>query len=104
MLGRRRPRDRADVGEPVGRPLPQPAGEPGEPFPQRLTDGEIGMFCLTLMRIALELAKQNHVYEGLAIKFFQHYANVAAALSTRGYGAVTPIPRADEVLAELKRG
>jgi 2-dehydro-3-deoxygluconokinase len=32
------------------------------------------------------------------------YANVAAALSTRGYGAVMPIPRADEVLAELKRG
>jgi 2-dehydro-3-deoxygluconokinase len=31
------------------------------------------------------------------------YANVAAALSTRGYGAVTPIPRAAEVLAELKR-
>src|SRR5919108_324409 len=30
-----------------------------------------------------------------------HYANVAAALSTRGYGAVTPIPRAAEVLAEL---
>ena len=32
-----------------------------------------------------------------------HYANVAAALSTCGYGAVTPIPRAAEVLAELKR-
>jgi 2-dehydro-3-deoxygluconokinase len=32
------------------------------------------------------------------------YANVAAALSTRGYGAVTPIPRAAEVLAELRRG
>jgi 2-dehydro-3-deoxygluconokinase len=31
------------------------------------------------------------------------YANVAAALSTRGYGAVTPIPRAAEVLAELQR-
>jgi 2-dehydro-3-deoxygluconokinase len=29
------------------------------------------------------------------------YANVAAALSTRGYGAVTPIPRADEVRAAL---
>jgi 2-dehydro-3-deoxygluconokinase len=27
------------------------------------------------------------------------YANVAAALSTRGYGAVAPIPRADEVRA-----
>ena len=32
-----------------------------------------------------------------------HYANVAAALSTCGYGAVTPIPRVAEVLAELKR-
>ena len=31
------------------------------------------------------------------------YANVAAALSTCGYGAVTPIPRAAEVRAELAR-
>ncbi|MBV8193242.1 MAG: sugar kinase [Alphaproteobacteria bacterium] len=31
------------------------------------------------------------------------YANLAAALSTRGYGAVTPIPRAAEVQAELAR-
>jgi 2-dehydro-3-deoxygluconokinase len=31
------------------------------------------------------------------------YANVAAALSTTGYGAVTPIPRAAAVRAELAR-
>jgi 2-dehydro-3-deoxygluconokinase len=31
------------------------------------------------------------------------YANVAAALSTQGYGAVTPIPRKDEVMAAMKR-
>ena len=31
------------------------------------------------------------------------YANVAAALSTQGYGAVTPIPRAEAVRAELAR-
>jgi 2-dehydro-3-deoxygluconokinase len=31
------------------------------------------------------------------------YANVAAALSTQGYGAVTPIPRKDEVMAAIKR-
>ena len=30
------------------------------------------------------------------------YANVAAALSTTGYGAVTPMPRADDVLTALK--
>jgi 2-dehydro-3-deoxygluconokinase len=32
------------------------------------------------------------------------YANVAAALSTTGYGAVTPIPRKSEVLSVLSRG
>jgi 2-dehydro-3-deoxygluconokinase len=31
------------------------------------------------------------------------YANVAAALSTTGYGAVTPMPRADAVITALKR-
>jgi len=31
------------------------------------------------------------------------YANAAAALSTQGYGAVTPMPRHAEVLAFLKR-
>ena len=30
------------------------------------------------------------------------YANVAAALSTRGYGAVDPMPRRDEVLEALR--
>lgn len=30
------------------------------------------------------------------------YANVAAALSTLGYGAVNPLPRAEDVLAKLK--
>ncbi len=30
-----------------------------------------------------------------------HYANTAAALATRGYGAVDPMPRRDEVLAAL---
>lgn len=32
------------------------------------------------------------------------YANIAAALSTCGYGAVAPIPRKADVLAVLKRG
>jgi len=46
--------------------------------------GWMGMFCLNMMRIALELAKENAVYEGLATKFFQHYAYVAAAMKTGG--------------------
>src|SRR5205085_6011097 len=46
--------------------------------------GWMGMFCLNLMRIALELAKENHVYEGLAVKFFEHYVYVGAAMKRRG--------------------
>jgi Mannosylglycerate hydrolase MGH1-like glycoside hydrolase domain len=46
--------------------------------------GWMGMFCLNLMRIALELAKENKQYEGLATKFFQHYIYVGAAMKHRG--------------------
>jgi hypothetical protein len=46
--------------------------------------GWMGMFCLNMMRIALELAKQNRTYEGLATKFFQHYAYVASAMKHMG--------------------
>ena len=48
--------------------------------------GWMGMFCLNLMRIALELAKENHVYESLATKFFQHYTYIAAAMKRMGPG------------------
>ena len=46
--------------------------------------GWMGMFCLVLMRIALELAKEDRIYEDLATKFFQHYAYVAAAMKHMG--------------------
>jgi hypothetical protein len=46
--------------------------------------GWMGMFCLNLMRIALELAKDNRTYEALATKFFQHYIYVGAAMKKMG--------------------
>jgi hypothetical protein len=42
--------------------------------------GWMGMFSLVMMRMALELAKANHVYEGLATKFFEHYVYIGAAM------------------------
>ncbi|HWW61370.1 MAG TPA: glucosidase, partial [Thermoanaerobaculia bacterium] len=42
--------------------------------------GWMGMFSLVMMRIALELAKTNSVYEGLATKFFEHYVYIGAAM------------------------
>ncbi|MGH7322220.1 MAG: MGH1-like glycoside hydrolase domain-containing protein [Candidatus Rokuibacteriota bacterium] len=46
--------------------------------------GWMGMFCLNLMRIALELAKENRAYQGLATKFFEHYIYVGAAMKRMG--------------------
>ena len=46
--------------------------------------GWMGMFCQNLMRIALELAKLNPVYESLATKYFQHYVYVGAAMKRMG--------------------
>ncbi|NGX59816.1 MAG: hypothetical protein KR126chlam3_00973 [Chlamydiae bacterium] len=46
--------------------------------------GWMAMFALNLMRIALELSKDNTVYEGLATKFFQHYVYIAHAMKKRG--------------------
>jgi hypothetical protein len=48
--------------------------------------GWMAMFCLELMRIALELAKENPTYEGLAVKFFEHYVYVASAMKRMGGG------------------
>ena len=46
--------------------------------------GWMGMFCLNMMRIALELAKENNTYEGLATKFFEHYVYVGSAMKHMG--------------------
>jgi hypothetical protein len=46
--------------------------------------GWMGMFCLNLMRIALELARDNPVYEGMATKFLQHYVYIAYAMKHMG--------------------
>jgi hypothetical protein len=44
----------------------------------------MGMYCLNLLRIALELAQHNHVYEDVATKFFEHFLHIAEALTNIG--------------------
>lgn len=41
----------------------------------------MGMFCLNMMTIALELALSNPVYEDIALKFFEHFLAIAAAMN-----------------------
>jgi hypothetical protein len=44
----------------------------------------MAMYCLNMMRIALELAKENHVYQDLASKFFEHFLLIADAMTKVG--------------------
>jgi hypothetical protein len=44
----------------------------------------MAMYSLNLMRIALELARSNHVYEDIATKFFEHFLQIAEAMSGMG--------------------
>jgi hypothetical protein len=41
----------------------------------------MAMYSLNLMRIALELAEENHVYEDVATKFFEHFLYIAEAMA-----------------------
>jgi len=48
----------------------------------------MAMYCLNLMRIALELAQQNPAYEDIASKFFEHFLQIAAAMSNLGEAGI----------------
>ena len=46
----------------------------------------MGMYCLNLLEIALELARENRVYEDVANKFFEHFLYIASAMNQIGGG------------------
>ena len=46
--------------------------------------GWMGFFCLHMMRIAIELARTNPVYESMATKFFEHFIYIGAAMKRMG--------------------
>jgi len=46
----------------------------------------MGMYCLNLLQIALELAIENSIYEDMATKFFEHFVFIANAMNELGEG------------------
>jgi len=56
----------------------------------------MAMYSLNLMRIALELALHNPVYEDIATKFFEHFLNIAGALTNIGGQGLGLWDEADE--------
>jgi len=41
----------------------------------------MGMYCLNLLRMSLELANDNPIYQGVATKFFEHFLHIAYAMN-----------------------
>jgi hypothetical protein len=56
----------------------------------------MAMYCLNLLRIALELARHNRVYEDIATKFFEHFLHIAAAINGVGDNALGLWDETDE--------
>jgi hypothetical protein len=44
----------------------------------------MGMYCLNMLAIALELARENPAYEDVASKFFEHFVYIASAINVHG--------------------
>jgi len=58
---------------------------PGTLLEQADATAWMAMYCLDLMRIALELAHDNSAYEDLASKFLEHFLRIAYALNYAEY-------------------
>src|SRR5207245_314027 len=63
----------------------------------------MGMFCLTMLAIALELAGADHAYEDVATKFFEHFMYIAAALNDLGGEGIELWDDEDEFFYDVLR-
>src|SRR6202142_217938 len=61
----------------------------------------MAMYALNLMRIALELAEHNHVYEDIATKFFEHFLQIAEAMGGMGGDRVELWDQQDEFFYDV---
>ena len=58
----------------------------------------MAMYALNLMRIALELAHDDHVYEDIATKFFEHFLYIARAMTDIAGQGYRPVGRGGQFL------
>jgi hypothetical protein len=61
----------------------------------------MAMYCLNLMTIALELARDDEVYEDIATKFFEHFMYVAAAMNDIGGEGISLWDEEDEFFYDV---
>jgi hypothetical protein len=61
----------------------------------------MGMFCLNMMTIALELSRHNHAYENIATKFFEHFLAIAKAMNHVGDDDISLWDEQDEFFYDV---
>jgi hypothetical protein len=61
----------------------------------------MAMYSLNLMRIALELAQTNPVYEDVATKFFEHFLHIAEAMSNVGESGIGLLDDGDKFFYDV---
>ena len=66
---------------PFDRSAPQP---PGLTLEQADGTGWMALYCLSMLAISLLLAEHDDAYEDVAVKFFEHYSMIVAAINDRG--------------------
>ncbi len=78
-----------------------------QPLPQgghiEQADGTawMAMYCLSMLSIALELARENRVYEDVATKFFEHYMYIAGAMNNVGGDGISLWDDGDEFFYDV---
>jgi hypothetical protein len=55
----------------------------------------MGMYCLNMLAIALELAREDPSYEDVASKFFEHFVYIAHAMDAMGHEGISLWDEAD---------
>ncbi len=61
----------------------------------------MAMFTLNMLRISLELAKENPTYESLATKFFEHFLYIAGAMANVGNEGINLWDEEDEFFYDV---
>jgi hypothetical protein len=61
----------------------------------------MGMYSLNMLAIALELARENRVYEDVATKFFEHFLSIAGAMNDIGGEGVALWDEQDEFFYDV---
>ena len=59
------------------------------------------MFTLNMLRMSLELAKENPTYESLATKFFEHFLYIAGAMANVGNEGIDLWDEEDEFFYDV---